>query len=462
MWHCHIALENRPLRNFAKQGEHKKEDENKMKRKTLAMLLAGAMALSLLAGCGDKGSSESPNGGSNDTPGSSDNQGSSNNGEVTDITLKVWCPSNQIDTGIMEQQQKAFQDEHPEWNITWDTTAVGEDTCQESVLRDVEAAADVFFFASDQLPDLVSAGAIAQLGGSTAEMVNSTMAQSVIDTAMSDGKLYAIPFTHNTFFMFYDKTLLNEDQIKTMEGIMSAETPDNAYNFYFESAGGWKLGAWYYGAGLSIYGADGSNFEAGVDWNNATGLAVTNYLIDLINNPKCAYDGEIAVSELIGDHRLGAWWDGSWNYDTYKNVLGDDLGLAVIPTFNPDGTDRQLLGFYSSKCIGVNAKSANPAAAVAFAAFLGNEENQVLRYEKSAQIPTNMNAADAEAVKASELAIVLMDESNNASVMQPISTEFSARYWTYAGAIPTEIRSGAINAGNAQAKLDDFVTAMTT
>ena len=200
------------------------------------------------------------------------------------------------------------------------------------------------------------------------------------------------------------------------------------YNFYFESSGGWKLGCYYYGAGLSVFGPDGTDLSAGVDWNNATGLAVTNYLIDLINNPKCAYDGEIAVSELIADHRLGAWFDGSWNYDSFHDVLGDDLGMAVIPTFNPDGTDRQLMGFYGSKCIGVSAKSKNPAAAVAFAAFLGNEENQTLRYEKSAQIPTNKNAAAAETVQKDALAAVIVAESTNCSVMQPVNAVFSARY----------------------------------
>lgn len=180
-----------------------------MKRKTLALLLAGAMALSLLAGCGGKDSGSTPSSNPGGTPSDSGSNGGSD--EVTDITLKVWCPSNQIDTGIMAEQQKAFEAEHPEWKITWDTTAVGEDTCKDEVLKDVEAAADVFFFANDQLPDLVSAGAIAQLGGSAAEMVNSTMAEAVIDTAMSGDKLYAIPFTHNTFFMYYDKSLLSEE-----------------------------------------------------------------------------------------------------------------------------------------------------------------------------------------------------------------------------------------------------------
>jgi len=382
-------------------------------------------------------------------------------GAASDITLKVWCPQNQVDTGIMEKQQKAFAEAHPEYNITWVTEIVGEDKCQESVLKDVGAAADVFMFASDQLPSLVEAGAIAKLGGTTEAMVKETNAESVVATATVNGSIYAIPFTHNTFFMYYDKTIMGESDITSLEKIMAKQTADNVYNFYFESAGGWKLGAYYYGAGLSVFGEDGNDLSAGVNWNNPTGVAVTNYLIDLINNPKCAYDGEISVSELAESHRLGAWFGGSWEYDLYKGILGDNLGMAVIPTFNPDGKDYQLLGFYGSKCIGVNAKSKNMGAAVAFAAFLGNEENQLLRYELSAQIPSNMKAGESEAVKKDPLAAVVVLESNTASVAQPANSVFSARYWTYANTIPTEIRSKEITKENVQQKLDTFVEAMT-
>lgn len=424
-------------------------------KKVLATVLASAMALTMLAGCG---SGSSGGGQASSGSGSGAQKAPA---QVQDITLKVWCPQNQVDTKTMEQQQAAFAEAHPEYNITWTTEIVGEDTAKEQILKDVGAAADVFFFANDQLEELVNAGAIARLGGDTETMVNETIAPSVVATAKVGDALYGIPFTHNTFFMFYDKTLMDENDIKTLEGIVGKDTPDNVYNFYFESAGGWKLGAYYYGAGLSIFGPDGSDLSAGVDWNNETGVAVTNYLIDLINNPKVAYDGEIAVSELIEDHRLGVWFDGSWNYELYKGILGDDLGLATIPTFNPDGNDYQMLGFYGSKCIGVNAQSKNMAAAVAFAAFLGNEENQLLRYELSGQIPANMAAGASEAVASDPLATVIVDEANNASVAQPTNTVFSSRYWTYANAIPTEIRSGQITKDNVQQKLDDFVASMT-
>lgn len=424
-------------------------------KKAVAFVLATMMSVSLLAGCGSKDQAAEP------AATGTEAAEPAATGEVQDIALKVWVPQNQVDTGIIELQEQAFAAEHPEWNITWTTEVVGEDKAQESVLKDVAAAADVFMFASDQLPTLVDAGAIARLGGETEAYVRENTAESVLATACIDDALYAIPFTHNTFFMFYDKTIMDENDITSLENIMAKETADNVYNFYFESAGGWKLGAYYYGAGLSVFGPEGNDLAAGVDWNNETGVAVTNYLIDLINNPKCAYDGEIAVSELIADHRLGAWFDGAWNYDSYHDVLGDDMGIAVIPTFNPDGTDYQLKGFYGSKCIGVNAQSQNMAAAVAFAAYLGNEENQLLRYEKSAQIPANINAGNSEAVKADPLATVIVEEANTASVAQPSNSVFSARYWTYANAIPTEIRSGEINKDNVQAKLDEFVASMT-
>lgn len=424
-------------------------------KKLLVCALAAAMSVSVLAGCG--GTTENATSATDAAV-----EETNATGEVTDVALKVWCPQNQVDTGIMEQQQKAFAEAHPEWNITWTTEIVGEDKAQESILKDVEEAADVFFFANDQLQMLVDAGAIARLGGEAEAMVNEQIAPSVAATAKVGDAVYGIPFTHNTFFMYYDKTLLDEADVATLEGIMAKETPDDVYNFYFESAGGWKLGCYYYGAGLHVFGPDGTDAAAGCDWNSETGVKVTNYLVDLINNPKCAYDGEISVSELVEDHRLGAWFDGAWNFDLYKDALGDDLGMAVIPTFNYDGTDTQLLGFYGSKCIGVNAHSKNTAAAVAFATFLGNEENQILRYELSAQIPANVNAGNSEAVKADPMATVIVNEANNASVMQPISSVFSSKYWTYANTIPTEIRSGEITKDNVKEKMDAFVAAMTT
>ena len=357
---------------------------------------------------------------------------------------------------------ESFAELHPEYDIEFAYEIVGEDKAKEEVLKDPEAAADVFFYANDQMVEMVNAGVLAKLGGPTLEMINSTMSPAVVGTVTNpnDGAIYGIPFTHNTFFMYYDKSLLTDEDVKTVEGIVGKDTADGVTNFFFEAAGGWKLGAWYYGAGNTIYGESQTDFAAGCDWNNATGVAVTNYLIDLYNNPKVAFDNGVAVAELIGEHKLGAWFDGAWNYQMYKDVLGDDLGVGVLPTFEVNGKANQLKGFYGSKAIGVNTHSENLGVAVEFAAYIGGEEMQVKRFVESNQIPTNSAAGQNEAVLADEIAAVTVKEAEVASVTQPLAAEFGSKYWANVGGITAEIISGELTKDNAQEKLDAFVATM--
>ena len=427
-----------------------------MRKKFLVSMLTAAMAVTSLAGCSNS---------NNGPTGSSENGGNTssqaNSGEATEVDLKVWTAENQVTDGTMDSMMKSFQEKHPEWKINFSVEVVGEDVAKDEILKDVEMAGDVFFFASDQLPDLVSAGAISKLGGSAEELVTSTMSEQVVNTAKYEDSIYAIPFRHNTYFMYYDKSILTEDDITSVEKMLGVQTADDVYNFCLDSAGGWKLGAWYYGAGLSVYGEDGTDFSAGCDWNNATGIAVTNYLIDLMNNPKVAYADDVSISELAAEHRIGAWFDGSWNYNVYEEALGEDLGVAILPTFSPDGNEYQLKSFYSSKMIGVNSKTKNPQVAVEFAKYLGGEEMQIQRFKETAQVPTNLKASEIEEVKNDEVANILVKQSNTASVVQPTSVEFSKRYWTNAGAIATEIRGGALTKDNVQEKMDTFVKAMT-
>ena len=428
--------------------------------KLFALLMATIFVIGSFAACGKKEETKTEQPATTEAPAAETPAATEAPAAPEAVTLKIWAPENQIQSGTMDSMTKSFQALHPEWQITFEVVAQGEDTAKDEILKDVTAAGDVFFFANDQLTALVNAGAIAKLGGSTEEMVKTTMAKPVVDTVTIDSSIYAIPFTHNTFFMYYDKSLLTADDVKSVESIMAKETASDVYNFCFDSAGGWKLGSWYYGAGLTIYGESQNDFAAGCNWNNPTGLAVTNYLIDLINNPKTAYADDVSLSELAADHRIGAWFDGSWNYQLYKDALGDDLGLAVIPTFNPDGKDYQLKGFYGSKAIGVNAQAKFPQVAVAFAAYLGGEEMQKQRFLETAQVPTNLTVGASAEVQADEVAAVIVKEAEVASVMQPTAAEFGARYWANAGAIATEIRSGDLNKDNAQAKLDTFVSTM--
>lgn len=428
-----------------------------MKKKVLSLLLVAAMGLSMLVGCG----------GGQQSGGNTEDTGANNGPKA--ITLTVWAPENQLKNadgsdGVLIKQMEAFAEANKDkWTIEWKTAAVGEDKAYTEISTDPKVGADVFFFAADQTAVMVEQGIIARLGGDTEAMVKANIDQYVYDTVSVDGKLYGIPFTHNTFVMFYDKSLLTEEDVKTMEGIMAKDLGEGAFNFHYDAGGGWKGGAWYYGAGLQIYGASGVEYEKGSDWNNATGLVVTNYLIDLIgNSAKVAYGDEANVAEKFAEHKLGACFDGSWNYPAYYAALGENLGIAVLPTFNINGQDVQLKSFYGAKAIGVNAQSttANGTsdAAVAFATYLGNTENQKLRYELSEQVPADKTAAAQ--IEGTTLAVIYSEQVAKYSVIQPSNSNFSGKYWTAAGGLFDGINNGDVTKENAQEKLDQFVEAL--
>lgn len=100
-------------------------------KKFLVALLMAAMTVSAV-GCGNSGGAAADNNApaesAPEAPASTESNTNTEasgagteqaaSGEVQDITLKVWCPQNQVDCGIMDQQQQGFAAEHPEYNIT--------------------------------------------------------------------------------------------------------------------------------------------------------------------------------------------------------------------------------------------------------------------------------------------------------------------------------------------------------
>lgn len=419
-----------------------------MKKKVLSLLLVAAMGLSMLVGCG--GGNDTPSG-DTQKPGT-EQQGASTEqqkpAEPTKMTLTVWAPDNQQE--LLAKQEAAFEAAHPEYDIEWVNAAVGEDVAKTEILKDVDAAADVFFYANDQVQELVAAGAIARLGGDIEKMVNESIASAVVDTVKVKGALYGIPFTHNTFIMFYDKTLLEGVDLTSLDAIIAAQTPDGVFNFRFDDAGGWKTGAWYYGAGLSVYGPAGDDKAAGCNWNNETGVAVTDYIVKMLANPKVNYDKD--ALQLAAEGKIAAWFTGTWDYDKAKEALGDKLGLATIPTYTLNGEKVQLKGFYGSKAIGVNAKSKNLKAAQEFAAYLGGEEQQIARFTETGTVPTNIKAGEIDAVKNNPVAATIVAEANNCSVAQPTDAIFG-NYWEQMKGFMDAVKNNELN----KAWLDKFV-----
>lgn len=378
-----------------------------MKKRAVAVLLAGVMTFGLaatcLTGCGS-GSGE---------------------GGAEKVRLMVWSPSEDQSKDSGEWLQtccEAFAEEHPEWDITFVYGVMDEAGAAGQVAQDPEASADVFMYANDTITTLTDAKALAKIGGIYREEIESTNSQEILDTITVDGDLYGVPYTTNTWFMFYDKSVFSEDDIKNLDKMLEK----GVVSFPFTNS--WYLPAFYIGNGCTLFG-DGTDESAGVDFSGQKAVDVTNYLIDLADNPNFKIDADGSGIAGLRDGSIKAMFTGSWDANGIKESLGDNMGVASLPTYTLNGEEVQMYAYAGSKAIGVNSQSKYPEAAVQLAVYLGSAEAQRLHYELRNVIPCNTELLEAEDIASDELVIAQNDTFNYTSIMQPFVSQMN-NCWT--------------------------------
>ena len=293
--------------------------------------------------------------------------GSKSSAGVEKVRLMVWSPSEDQskDSGEWLQTMcKNFANEHPEWDITFVYGVADEATAADQVSQDPEASADVFMYANDRISNLIDAKAIAKFGGKYKETIESTNSKELLDSLTVNNELYGVPFTTNTWYMFYDKSIFSDDDIKNLDTMLKKGTVS------FPLVNSWYLPSFYLGNGCTLFGNENDESK-GVDFAGEKAVDATNYVIDLAANPNFKIDADGSALAGLRDGSVNAMFTGSWDANAIKEALGENMGAASLPTFSIKGEQKQMLAYAGSKAIGVNSHSEHMEQAVALAVYLG-------------------------------------------------------------------------------------------
>lgn len=421
-----------------------------MKRKVLSTL-AVILSLSLVAGCGAKEAA-----GSQTTKETAKVETAKDSG-AENVELKVWSPADEAE--IVQLQCAAFQAKHPEYNITFSFENVENGDSITQLKNDPEVAADVFVYPTGGIPEMIEAGLIYPITVD-AEAVKAAHGATAIKSCSSDGLLYGIPQTPNAFFMYYNKSLFNENDVKSIETMLAKDLGSDVKNFSFTISNSWYLESFFYANGGTLYGVDGTDGTQ-CSWNDEKGYTVGKYLIDLVNNDKYVEDIDSIASSLFKEGKLGALCSGTWSADELKEAVGDDLGACVLPTANIGGKDCQLSNFADFKAYGVKSSTKYPKQAQELAVFLGGDECQLERFEKLSMTPTVTALLENEKVKANVAVCALSEMTGTYSTPQPTTSQIS-EYWTPVEAFGKGIVNHDITEANLQDALDAMVLGVTS
>ena len=405
-----------------------------MRKRAAALCMTAVLAVTGFAGC-SRGSAE----------------------DREQVRLMVWSPSEDQSKDSGEWLQNTcedFADLHPEWDITFVYGVADEATAATQVAQDPEASADVFMYANDTLTVMTDANALAKFGGKYREEIEATNSEEVLSSLIKEDNLYGVPFTTNTWFMYYDKSVFSEEDIKNLDIMLEKGT------VAFPFINSWYLPAFYIGNGCTLFG-DGTQEDKGVDFGGENAVEVTDYLVDLAANPNFKIDADGSGLAGLRNGSISAIFSGSWDANAVREALGENMGVAALPMYTLNGEEKQMMSYAGSKAIGVNPYSKNMVPAVELAVYLGSAEAQLSHYKLRNVIPCNTELLKDAEIAEDPLVMAQNDTFNYTSILQPFVAKMN-NCWVPVENMGKGIRNKSVTHENAKEQTEAMNEAMNS
>ena len=371
--------------------------------------------------------------------------------EGFDGEIKVWVAEATVE--FTKAQIEIFKAANPEYaNMTVTVQPVGEGDAASNMLTDVEAGADLYVFAQDQLARLVAAGALEVVYEENVPVIEANNDAGSVGAVKLGGTMYAYPMTSdNGYFLYYDKSVVTDPT--NMEAIL-ADCEAAGKNVYFEINSGWYQTAFFFGAGCTLtYGTndEGAIISMDCDYASENGLKALKSMIKLAQSPI-----HVNGSSASNATNLGAIVDGTWDAVAVQGILGENYAAVKLPTI--DGF--QLGGFGGFKMLGVKPQTddAKLAACDALALFLSSGEVQTARFEAVGWGPSNLAAQQSEAVQAD---IALSALAAQLAYTMP-QGQYPGEYWSLATALGDDILADKLDNATDAELLDVLTTFQAT
>ena len=385
------------------------------------------------------------------------------------IKLTVWGAEE--DQNLLKELTDKFQETYKDQTFDIQIGVESESTAKDTVLTDVEAAADVYAFADDQISDLVKAGALLklddyadalQLAGKTLDDVKAANVDGSIEAATVDGSLYAFPrAADNGYFLYYDSSVLTEEDVASWDSLLAAADKAGK-KVGMTLASGWYNASFFYGAGFTTgLNEDGTTT---MDWNGTsadgyTGVDVVKGMLDIAGNSAFMAIADGDISNQLASGNLVACVSGTWDGITAQNVYGDGYAATKLPTFKVGDAQVQQGSVAGYKFVGVNGYSENSGWAVLLADYISNEEAQQAFFDQRESGPSNKNVAASDSVKENVALGALAQQAEFAQAQK-----VGGKYWDPAQTFGELIAQGTLSADDdaaIQEALDNLVDGVT-
>jgi multiple sugar transport system substrate-binding protein len=293
---------------------------------------------------------ESPAGG--ESPAASGGEGAFQP-PANNVELVVWNPFTGPDGNFFTQIVDDFTAETPTVSVRVETQPGAEYVQRLEAARDAQQLPHVIAAGYDALPGLVENGILvpiddfAQQGGYGPDM----FPEAIWNAGQWKDQRVGIPIDTHTMNFYYNKAIFeeagldpeapptNQEEFEAAITAVNEQTDKDGYQMVASGPGanflvGIQFAALFYQGGGEWTTPD----YAEATFNSEAGVQAATYLQHLVNDlgvPKVESDAEINAFQQGNNAMV---WSGIWETTRYQEALGEDLGIAPIPSIFGDGT----------------------------------------------------------------------------------------------------------------------------
>lgn len=379
---------------------------------------------------------------------------------VKQTVLKVWYDDN--DGLFMEEVIKLFQQENP--GIIVEFTQKGSVQAREDLKTygRTDHGADVFQFPHDHMAQAILDDLVYPLPDELLERLQDRIIPVALNiatlcydpetnsfecTAGGGEKLFAVPQSIESVFLFYNKKLVDENDLpETFEELIqrardyeeeiketkpgnryfgsSSHWADSYYVQFVFSAFGWTP----FGPDLNApteVGFQKEEMEAALQWlvENIKPITTGNNNHDSGKKKADFEDGELPF--ILG---------GPWDVEGFKNAEVD-FGAMTIPTIKINGEDRMPRTYAGAQMLAVYKYTKNPDAAIKFVEFCQTDKVSQLLYNIKGKVPALKPEIleNIEGIKDDVIAQVMLEQLETSYPMPTIPEV--THYWGPAEAL---------------------------
>ena len=290
---------------------------------------------------------------------------------------------------------------------------VSESKAAGDALSKKESAADIFCFAQDQLARLVQGRMLMTLSSSSTTFIEQNNTADSVEAAKIGGEIKAFPLTaDNGYLMFYDTRVVKAEHIGSLEDIL-ADCKAAGKNFSMnltEEGGAWYAMSFFYATGCkSEWTIDNNGMFINYDdtLNSDEGIIALKGMRKILTSG--VYSSSSEASEFTAATKSAVLISGIWSYKAAKTALGDNLGVAQLPSFwvdangneqKDEGESYQMVSYLGYKMLGIKPqKDAQRSRYLqALAQFLTNKQSQMKRYQEVSWGPSNKELASDSSI----------------------------------------------------------------